>query len=564
MAKYASHVSTKVTPQTQPIPGVTQVPNSAGGFVFEVTPWTRLDRFLILGNDGGTYYASEQKLTQENAACVRECLKLDYRRAIDRIAEISVAGRAPKNDPAIFALALAASYYVASRSPDNIAVRQYALAQVSKVCRIGTHLFQFSECIKQLRGRGRAVKNALAHWFLDKEPRDLAYQLTKYQQRDGWSQADLLRLAKPKPRTEQHSQIFRWAVGKLDANVTPLEEEAHGPILAFEAAKLAKNKEELCGLIRTYNMPRECVPTQWLKEAAVWEALLETMPMTALIRNLATMTRVGLLAPMSNGVALALAKLANGDALKKARVHPVQVLAALLTYRSGQSVRGENNWTPVPQIIDALDAAFYTCFANVEPTGKRWLLGLDVSGSMDMGTVAGVPGLTPRVGVGAMALVTAAVEKQYQCVAFTSGHAGEWTAGSTGSAMRGMMQVQIASGISPLAISARQRLDDVCRTMAALPMGGTDCALPMLYATANKVPVDVFAIFTDNETWAGNVHPMQALREYRQKMGIGAKLIVVGMTSTQFSIADPADGGSMDVVGFDTNAPAAMADFARG
>src|SRR5437762_14319166 len=104
---YLKHIiSPKRTPQSQPIPGSKQVPNSAGGFGFAVDDWTRLDRFLILGNDGGTYYASEKKLTVENAACVGRCLAADAARTVARIVEVSTSGRAPKNDPAIFALAL--------------------------------------------------------------------------------------------------------------------------------------------------------------------------------------------------------------------------------------------------------------------------------------------------------------------------------------------------------------------------------------------------------------------------------------------------------------------------
>ena len=45
--------------------------------------------------------------------------------------------------------------------------------------------------------------------------------------------------------------------------------------------------------------------------------------------------------------------------------------------------------------------------------------------------------------------------------------------------------------------------------------------------------------------------------------GIQAKLIVVGMLSNRFTVADPTDAGMLDVVGFDTNAPQVMADFAR-
>ncbi|MDR1392838.1 MAG: hypothetical protein LBJ62_02550 [Bifidobacteriaceae bacterium] len=117
--------------------------------------------------------------------------------------------------------------------------------------------------------------------------------------------------------------------------------------------------------------------------------------------------------------------------------------------------------------------------------------------------------------------------------------------------------------VSRLAISSRQRLDDVLTTLADLPFGGTDRALPMTWADRRKVPVDTFVVYTDNETWAGRVHPFQALKSYREKTGIGAKLVVVGMTATDFSIADPSDAGMLDVAGFDAAVPTVISDFAR-
>ena len=150
-----------------------------------------------------------------------------------------------------------------------------------------------------------------------------------------------------------------------------------------------------------------------------------------------------------------------------------------------------------------------------------------------------------------MALVTAAVEPNHELVAFTNGpYKSMYSARGFG------------SGISPLAISPRMRLDHVVKTMSDLPFGGTDCALPMLWAAENKVPVDIFCVYTDSETWAGDIHPSQALRAYRQKMGIGAKLVVIGMVSNGFTIADPNDAGMLDVVGFDTATPSIIADFA--
>jgi 60 kDa SS-A/Ro ribonucleoprotein len=176
---------------------------------------------------------------------------------------------------------------------------------------------------------------------------------------------------------------------------------------------------------------------------------------------------------------------------------------------------------------------------------------------MTMGSVAGVPGLTPRDASAALALVTAATEPRHEVVGFYAGRGG-WKSKTRSAWSLG------SDGVTPLPISPRQRLDDAVRTVSDLPFGGTDCALPMLYAIAQEREVDTFVVHTDSETWAGDVHPAQALADYRRVSGIDARLVVVGMVSNGFSIADPRDPGMLDVVGFDTATPELIADFARG
>jgi 60 kDa SS-A/Ro ribonucleoprotein len=186
--------------------------------------------------------------------------------------------------------------------------------------------------------------------------------------------------------------------------------------------------------------------------------------------------------------------------------------------------------------MDALDKAFYKAFVNVRPTGKRHLIGIDVSHSMSAKIMNSA--VQCNVAAGALALVTASVEPRTHIMMFD----------------RGMW---------PADITPRDRLDSAVRKVSNINGGGTDCSLPMLYALEKGLAVDAFVVLTDNETWAGRCHPVQALKQYRQKTGIPAKLVVVGMTATGFSIADPDDAGMLDVVGFDAGAPVAMADFIR-
>ncbi len=538
--KFLKHFNTRATPQTEPIPGKTMTPNSAGGYSFAVDDWTRLERFMILGSEGGSYYATERALTLENAKAVVRCVEADAPRAIRTIVEISESGRAPRNEPAAMALAIAAG-------TGHVAAASEALP---RVCRTGTHLFAFAETVQNVRGWGRGLRRGVAAWYEGKTPDALAYQVAKYQSREGWSHRDLLRLTHPKTSDPARQAVYRWVVGGVEAlgprevkrgeaAATYPDVSTHLPRLlaAMDEARTA-DRDVVIRLIRDDGLPRECVPTNHLNDPAVWEALLGKMPLMAMVRNLAKMTTVGLLKPGSEASRTVRDRLADGDSLRKSRLHPLAILLASAVYSTGRGLKGKLTWEPVATIKDALEDAFYKAFGNVVPAGKRTLIGLDVSGSMACGQVGGTP-LTPREAAAALALVTARVEPEYHVMAFQD-------------------------RFVPLDVSARSRLTDVLARTASLPFGGTDCALPMRHATERGLKVDTFIVLTDSETWAGPIHPSQALREYREKSGLPARLIVAGLVSNGFSVADPQDAGMLDVVGFDASAPDLMAGFSRG
>ena len=545
------------TPQGLPIPGRDMVENNAGGFVFKLDEWKQLERFLILGSEGGTFYVSEKKLTAENANLVLLLLKKDGLKVVAKTVEMLKSGRAPKPDVGIFVLALAAS-------KGDDATRKAALAAVPTALKTGTQLLKFVDSVNGLRGWGRGLKEAIQLWFKGKKSETLALQLVKYKQREGWSMKDVLRLAKPVPETEVQGKLFGWTAKKEKAEwakapVAP-GDKALDFVWAAEQAVAVKfvdvdataaqaqavlaeanqaSVKKLVELITTYRLPREALPTEALNRAEVWEALLQEMPMTAMIRNLGNLSKVGLLKPLSDAEKLVYQRLTDAERLRGAKVHPIQVLSALRTYASGRGVRSAATWTVSNKTVEALDEAFELSFGAVEPAGTRHLLGLDVSGSMSGGEIAGVPGLTPSAATAALAVVAARTEP--------------WTA-----------IMGFADSFRDLGITAKDRIDEATRKVSGLTFGGTDASLPMTWALANKVNVDTFVVLTDSETWAGKIQPVQALVKYRQATGINAKLIVVGMTSTGFTIADPTDAGMLDVVGFDGATPALMAKFAKG
>lgn len=554
------------TPQSQPMEAG-QVKNNAGGYVFTVSPWTRLHRYLVLGSENPTYYQRANALTKENAKCVMECWNLDPLRTAAIITSISDQGRAPKNDPAIFALALGA----VSNSKE---ARQAAYAAVPVVCRTASHLFSWqSDCSNLGKGSGRGYKRVLANWYGSKTTKDLAFQMVKYRQRNGFTHKRAIELSNMGPgdiADLERVNLYKWARGKhLDAegnwNIGHLPDMLNGHLAAMTLEP--KDASRLANLIERHKLPWEAIPTWAMKNKEVWETLIPTVGLTALIRNLGNITACG--AVTSQNYETITNRLLDTKALDKARIHPFNVLQALAVYRSGKGLMGDNTWTPVTKIIDALDEAFYYCFKFAEPTGKRYLVALDVSGSMDspIGSPSTKLGrytssatsnpLSCREASAAMALVTLKTERHVDVIGFSAG-SGSFAPGNRRSFS------YLSTGVTPLNISARQRLDDVVKTITGLRFGGTDCALPMLWALDKGHKYDAIVVYTDNETWAGNVHPKQALDDYKRKMDVDTKFVVCGMTSTGFSIADPLRDDMLDIVGLDSAVPTLISNFLTG
>lgn len=465
---------------------------------------------------------------------------------VELLREISLAGRAARQNPTIFALAVCARC-------NDIETKKKAYEALNEICRIPTHLFMFvryCESVGSGTGWGRAHRNAIVGWYLNKckNPKAIARLLTKYKNREGWTHRDVLRLAHPKPTDDAFKIILRFIMkGFIEAkNLADSEMGNDEEILkmiefleATEKAKRCTDEDDMVKMIREHGLEREHLPTQLLNSRKVWEALVMNLRMEAVIRNLGKISSMGLCEDGSFIEQAIVTKLTDEKNLKEARTHPFKVLLALTTYEKGRGEKGHLTWPVNKQVIGALDKAYYLSFAAVEPTKKRYLLAIDVSGSMNVPCV-GSQTITCRHAAAAMMMVTARTEENYDIVAFSH-------------------------QLMPMKINKNDTLPEVLEKTERLPFGGTDCALPMLWAEENKKKYDVFIVYTDSETWYGRVHPSRALQDYRVNMKIpDAKLIVAGMASNGFSIADPDDLGMLDIVGFDSAATQTIAKFSLG
>jgi 60 kDa SS-A/Ro ribonucleoprotein len=510
-------VTPKSTPQSQPIPGYEKVmsKNSAGGYTFDIGSYKRLERFLILGSDSNTYYSSREKLALENFDALNKCLQDDWKKTIDLIVDVSSNGRASSNDPALFALAVCAS-------SKNCNIVRYAMSKLPLVARIGTHLFTFVQYVKERRSFGRAIRKGISDWYLEKSPVDVSYQMAKYQSRNGMSHGDVFRLSHLNAGNTEINPLVRWALGKPDNGVL------FGMVECLEHMNEAKTKDQVINLISLYNAPREVVPTEYLKDPDVWRAMLPGMGLEAMVRNLGNMTMYGVF-NKKESLDYVTNKLNDPLAVRKARLHPIKSLIAMMQYRMGHGNKGNNTWAVNRHIDYAIENAFYNGFAAVEPTGQKIYYGLDISGSMGMYSVCGVDGFTPRMATAALSMVLAATEKNY--------------------IIRGFSHQLIDININP-----GMKLNDAINVLSGLPFGGTNCSLPIQDAIQRNLDIDMFVTMTDNESWYGS-HPWQLLEQYRKRVGHRVKFVTVAMTATNSSIGNPNDLDSLEAIGFDADLP---------
>jgi hypothetical protein len=686
MVAQQSSQSRATIPQTCKL-DIDQVLNCSGGYVWKLSAIEHVNRYLVLGGakDMGNYYKQSEDVSHECALSVLQMIRSpdasQFVQLCDLLKAVSIGGRAPKQEPVLLSVAAAIVF------AKNAQEKEIAFETAKACIRIPTHLFMLAGFVRDLsmakpqnkgKGWGAGFRRTMAHYYLSHTGRDLAFHMTKYQNREGWTHADMIRMLHINPATLADDGarlmfdyvMMKYArktktpcektlatlasqkiaiapnpfrpltkaefIEKLNSISTPqiptaasvstsvaapvaaapqkpgyqsvaskvagfvsaltsvmpssasaakpattapvnpatedddtfvvITEEDEAVLSQKKKGSSSQSQSQLqqvafflkhlhalheagekkdvplaCALIRSGRLVREHVPTTLFGSKEIWITLLETMPLEALLRNLGKLTQIGVAAEKHREI---VARLVNQTEVLKARIHPIKVLVASKVYTNGHGDSGSLTWTPNAYIGVALTDLFRISYGAVTPTGKRIMLGIDVSGSMSS-PVLGSKVLTCRDASIAMGLLYLETETNVSAVAFSDGLT-DLIAPSRFQLRRGMTLQQALSATNGMNFSS------------------TDCVLPILHAMKHNIYVDTFIIITDNETYAPNEHPQNALIRYRERMGIQAKLIVLGMTGNCFTIVDPTDRNTLNLAGFDTSTPEIASMFMRG
>jgi 60 kDa SS-A/Ro ribonucleoprotein len=392
-----SNISLLTTPQNEQA-DPRQVKNSAGGFVFTVDEMQRLRRFLVLGTEGGTYYIGERELTKQNASSSSTWLHAGAWTSSTR------SSRSPT-----VAVRRKTTRLCSRWRPSRLSVtrrrRTAAYQALTKVARIGTHLFQFLRYVPSSTGwrAGSAARcqRLVPHGRRRSRPPSRSRSTASVRAgRTAMCSARRTPTQRPEPLAGAR-RALRVDGRQGGQQRAPAEDRSRRTWRRWP-----NTPAETAHLVREFGLTWEMLQTEHLNEKVVWEALLESdkVGITALIRQLPRLTNLGLLDDLH------LAE--QGDqpadrhrAAPEGARPPDQPPGGAADLRGwSRSERSSHTWTPVSKVVDALDAAFYAAFDAIVPSGTRHLMALDVSGSMG-NPVNGLP-LTCREASGAMAMVT--------------------------------------------------------------------------------------------------------------------------------------------------------------
>ncbi|OLT10338.1 hypothetical protein BJF79_26300 [Actinomadura sp. CNU-125] len=261
--------------------------------------------------------------------------------------------------------------------------------------------------------------------------------------------------------------------------------------------------------------------------AAPPDDLVDSMAPDTLVRNLAHLTRHGVLTAKGDATRRAVARLAD------TRLHPCELYLVLRAYQSGRAQKywrdPVHDWTPVPALVDALDEAYESSFGRVEPVpGRRLLIVVDGS-SRDFGDVHWEGS---RIGTPyAVANVLAGIFRRIE------GH--------------GVRVVEAGSGFATCEVDPPANPREAVRR--SFYFERLDLAHAFAWAREKDLDADGFLILTGHGTWAGQRHLSMALASYRHMVNGSARVVMASLAAD--TVTDPGDPGVLNAAGVDASLP---------
>lgn len=457
--------------------------NHEGAPAYELDSKTALAQLASTGCFAQTFYVSGTEQLELVLQHAEKC-------SPEYVAKVAIHARERGFMKDMPALLLA---HLATRGPAGLAALKLAFPRVIDN---GRMLRNFVQILRsgQLgrKSLGSAPKKLVQRWLLGRTP----MQLFRDSVGQDPSIADVIKMVHPKPESAEQRAMFAYLIGKpFDVSQLP------APVVAYEAFKRGESRGDVADL--------RGVPSRMLTGLPLgtpeWKAIAERARWHETRMNLNTFHRHGVLRDPAM-VAKVASRLADAEAVHRAKVFPYQLLAA---YKHATEVPGP--------IREALQDAMEHSLANVPALEGHVVLCPDVSGSMN-GPVTGFRrGATSRVRcVDVAGLITAALLRKNPLARV----------------------LPFDTMVRKVDLNPRDSVLTLADTLGRLCGGGTSCSAPLTQLNREKARVDAVVYVSDNESWmdakgrSGWGHSTAMMDEWTtlRRRNPSAKLVCIDLT----------------------------------
>lgn len=435
---------------------------------------------LLTNTLSNTFYASEKELAKETL----DVLKAQADQDPEFLAKACVYAREKglMKLTSVIALAILSAQDVGGRKD----LFRKAFPRVVQIPDDLREFVAFCRTKQARKGLGGQAKVMAQHWLRHMSE----FHAVKYgsSASEGITLRDILRMTHPRPKTEAQRELFGWLVnGWKDVGAEP---SPRNPMVwALEKVKRSTDAAEIVSLVKTYKLPWEVVvPSVQKMTKGIWTALMHGMPYMALLRNLNTMTRHGVLEDKETVKALA-ARIADPENVRKSKQFPFRFWNAFNAFTGSQTLR------------DALTDALEASFQNMPEIKGRVCVSNDISWSMNgKATEKGTARFCDIAGIFGAALF----KKCEDVVLLPFDNCAHPDLGK---------------------VSRRDSVMGIAQKIG-LANNGTNLGAPIEYLHQKGEKVDTFIGITDNEDWAGRGF-LTYLEIYRKAVNPKMKAILV-------------------------------------
>ncbi len=480
--------------------------NSEGAPAYALSPRQKLAQLAATGCANRTFYAEAREQVSDILTTAQD-LDAEY---IARVALYSRDQGYMKDMPALLCALLTTKDSTLATSVFN------------RVIKNGRMLRTFVQMMRSgVTGRkslGSAPKRLIRNWLNDASDEMIITAMVG----NDPSLADIIKMVHPKPKSKEREALFAYVIGK-PCDVTLLPQSIRD-FIAFKADQSAKVPNVPFQMLTSLNLTSDH-----------WVEIVKNAKWHMLRMNLNTFHRNRLF-ESDEVTAYVAARLADRDAIKRAKVFPYQLLAAYLA--SSDDVPME--------IKHALQDALETAVSNIPHIEGRVAVAVDVSGSMHSPVTGWRKGATSKVQcIDVAALIGASILRKNpdaEVVPF------DFKRHTT-------------------SVNSRDSIMTNAERLRTLGGGGTNCAIPIRYLNKkDKVP-DLLIMVSDNESWGESQRPnstgvmdeWQKLKRKKPK----AKMVCLDIVPNNHSQAFERDD-ILNIGGFSDNVFKIIAAFAKG